>query len=707
MDVTEIGNKIKTRRTALNMTQKDLAKEMNVSNQLISKWETGESVPSLEYLNSLCKALNADYSYFISDSENEPVSDEAAKPEKQRKFKFNLKLFLIIASSCLAAALIAVFSVLTVYVFIPSANRTKYLDEIEKSIDDYFSLGYYSINVKSELDGDVENDYRLDGYFDGEGNPVFKDSKTVKDGIVTLWYDTHSFKYHYIADKTYNTIGELAMDRLAAIQNRDTLDDEESLEDIKYIRKVKDGYYLEMSNDFFFDGLDGTQKKNLKLTEKIKGKIEIKDGLFKYMEVTVKYYNKPDNEHFTLKTSLEFIAEKPVIEHENLEKREWAGTYVGDKYYSTYPPSTGDTTPVYEELLSKEEFVSRLSGGKAKKLELDYDFNEKVLDGAIEDGGDCYYYVYGKTVNILNKTDLSLKTTVELVDSSYTHVYNGNVYWKDSGGYFHVKNINSGKTELLFKLNYLVSCKLEYNAGYAIYFNDRDKYYDVIDLTQKRIINSYKDIAYVFLDSEGCVYGEQQINGALVPVVYKDGNRTVLKGKDFYREDSVFDDLYIHGDSIYTRENDKVYRYENGDLKEQLTTSDPRFEENYIKLTNGYCFTNTFTREEVVFDENGTAREFEEFELKKEDGGKVSINKYTNNEIIAVSGDKLIVSLKLGDYMAVYDENDLSKPLYYMKAPKRYDYSTNSLEVRHIGENTVIAVRINSDDYYGYELYYF
>ena len=38
MDLTQIGNKIKKRRTALDMTQKDLAKEMNVSNQLISKW---------------------------------------------------------------------------------------------------------------------------------------------------------------------------------------------------------------------------------------------------------------------------------------------------------------------------------------------------------------------------------------------------------------------------------------------------------------------------------------------------------------------------------------------------------------------------------------------------------------------------------------------------------------------------------------------
>ena len=63
MDVKAIGEKIKRKRTALGMTQKQLAQLLSVSNQLVSKWENGESVPSLEYLDSLCRALEVGYSY--------------------------------------------------------------------------------------------------------------------------------------------------------------------------------------------------------------------------------------------------------------------------------------------------------------------------------------------------------------------------------------------------------------------------------------------------------------------------------------------------------------------------------------------------------------------------------------------------------------------------------------------------------------------
>ena len=165
MDVTEIGNKIKKRRTALEMTQKDLAKEMNVSNQLISKWETGESVPSLEYLDALCKALKVDYSYFTSEGESvnteeTPEAVQSAKSKRQHKFKWNWKLFIIIAVSIFSAAFIAGFTVLTIFVFVPLANRKNYFKGIDEATEKYFEQGFYSIGVKTEIDGDVVTDYR-------------------------------------------------------------------------------------------------------------------------------------------------------------------------------------------------------------------------------------------------------------------------------------------------------------------------------------------------------------------------------------------------------------------------------------------------------------------------------------------------------------------------------------------------------------------
>ena len=48
MEITKIGERIKERRKELNLTQKDLAEGMHISDRLVSKWEVGESVPSLE-----------------------------------------------------------------------------------------------------------------------------------------------------------------------------------------------------------------------------------------------------------------------------------------------------------------------------------------------------------------------------------------------------------------------------------------------------------------------------------------------------------------------------------------------------------------------------------------------------------------------------------------------------------------------------------
>lgn len=736
MNVTEIGNRIKKRRSALNMTQKDLAKEMNVSNQLISKWETGESVPSLEYLDGLCKALKVDYSYFTSDSVNGEETPEAvqhAKPKRRRGFKWNRKLFIIITASVLAAAFIAGFTVLTIYVFVPSANRKNYSKEIEAAYEKYFERGYYSINAKSELDGDVKDDYRYDGYFDEGGNPVFYDTQSqrvVKDGVLT--FENGDTKYRYVHDKTYETLEEMALDKVYPDGDDDELGlisrNEEA--DIRYIRKIKDGYYLEIKDEFFTDELSGTQKKNYKLTDKIKGRIEIKDGLISSMKVTVKYLDKPKNERFTISAVIDFIAEKPVIEHRDLDGREWNGTYVGDTWYppdspdSPEIPEPPDTTPKCEDLLDVKGFINRFGGINARLLEKNFDFSEVVLNDELKYGGDSYYFVDGVTVEILNKTDLPSTATILLSSSTDSvtnvYVYNDDIYYTDyvspyygGSGYFKVRNVHDKTSVNLFPYYESGYDTITYNGKYAIYYGrSPDAYsnaYNVIDLSKRKVVYSYTDINidYKFMDSEGNVYCEEKINGSYVPVVYKNGTRTILKGKEFYSTSVGFkSETYIDGDSICTYRNDSVYRYENGELKETLTTSDARFKENYAKLSNGYCFIDTGD----IYDENGEKREFGTFKLKDENGKWHTVYDYGFKKIIAAINGKLIVSTAyIGGYYAVYDETDLSKPIGYMAKPEKYkDYcGFDEIELRRVGPGAIVAVRINSVDYYGYELYYF
>ena len=60
MNRYNFGNKLCSLREAKNMTQKDLAKKLDVSDKAISKWENGKSVPKFEVLEELCKIFETD-----------------------------------------------------------------------------------------------------------------------------------------------------------------------------------------------------------------------------------------------------------------------------------------------------------------------------------------------------------------------------------------------------------------------------------------------------------------------------------------------------------------------------------------------------------------------------------------------------------------------------------------------------------------------
>ncbi|MDE7213201.1 MAG: helix-turn-helix domain-containing protein, partial [Anaeroplasmataceae bacterium] len=57
MNTKEVGEYIKARRTALGLTQKDIANQFNISFQAVSKWETGETLPDTALLLDLADLL--------------------------------------------------------------------------------------------------------------------------------------------------------------------------------------------------------------------------------------------------------------------------------------------------------------------------------------------------------------------------------------------------------------------------------------------------------------------------------------------------------------------------------------------------------------------------------------------------------------------------------------------------------------------------
>ncbi len=87
-----LGEKIYELRTQHNLSQGDLANELNVSRQSISKWENGNSTPDLEKIIKLAEIFNVSLDELIKNEEkdetiiNTPEQNYAAKPNaKERK----------------------------------------------------------------------------------------------------------------------------------------------------------------------------------------------------------------------------------------------------------------------------------------------------------------------------------------------------------------------------------------------------------------------------------------------------------------------------------------------------------------------------------------------------------------------------------------------------------------------------------------------
>ena len=55
IDFIKVGSKIIKYRKEQNLTQDDIAEKLFVSRQLVSKWENGTGVPSIDVLLELCK----------------------------------------------------------------------------------------------------------------------------------------------------------------------------------------------------------------------------------------------------------------------------------------------------------------------------------------------------------------------------------------------------------------------------------------------------------------------------------------------------------------------------------------------------------------------------------------------------------------------------------------------------------------------------
>ena len=113
----EFSEKLITLRKGRDLTQEQLAGQLNVSRQSISKWESGQVIPEVEKIVELSKVFNVTLDYLLKPSEIDELSVKTDMLEQQQKQLLNreqtrTKIFLnILYSTAIYLICLAVFFV--------------------------------------------------------------------------------------------------------------------------------------------------------------------------------------------------------------------------------------------------------------------------------------------------------------------------------------------------------------------------------------------------------------------------------------------------------------------------------------------------------------------------------------------------------------------------------------------------------------------
>lgn len=80
------GEKIKTKRRELHLSQEDLANKIFVTRQAISKWENDKATPTMTNLRELSEVFDVDMAYFIGEGEK-TIDDKKIKDSRKVEVK--------------------------------------------------------------------------------------------------------------------------------------------------------------------------------------------------------------------------------------------------------------------------------------------------------------------------------------------------------------------------------------------------------------------------------------------------------------------------------------------------------------------------------------------------------------------------------------------------------------------------------------------
>lgn len=125
MDQIKIGKFIAETRKAQNMTQKQLAEALSISDKTISKWECGKGLPEVSLMLPLCDTLHITVNDLLSGANVSQLNyQEKAEENMMNLMKENEenKRRMVLSVLCGVITIIAVCSLIVIAVFLEMAT---------------------------------------------------------------------------------------------------------------------------------------------------------------------------------------------------------------------------------------------------------------------------------------------------------------------------------------------------------------------------------------------------------------------------------------------------------------------------------------------------------------------------------------------------------------------------------------------------------
>ena len=205
MNNEKIGNFIKQKRKEKNLTQKQLADQLNITDRAISRWERGIGCPDISLLEELAQILDVTVLELLKGEQLEQQSNLTTKDliESMHLGKENIITILKLITNYLTIFIISTLSLYLIITNLQSIHLTKekhnytnYLTERQNQIT--------SPPTRSLAEIQTDLEAKIELISNNQGNYQTKDYSTIKTHINLLKDDLTAQKNEeYLQKKNY------------------------------------------------------------------------------------------------------------------------------------------------------------------------------------------------------------------------------------------------------------------------------------------------------------------------------------------------------------------------------------------------------------------------------------------------------------------------------------------------------------------------